>query len=36
MEWAESRGIRRFVASVRTGRQWDKEDGLELVFELDR
>jgi RimJ/RimL family protein N-acetyltransferase len=36
MEWAESRGIRRFAASVRTGRQWDKEDGLELVFELDR
>jgi ribosomal-protein-alanine N-acetyltransferase len=53
MEWAESRGIRHFVASVspgnapslaivrklgfvQTGRQWDEEDGLELVFELDR
>jgi [ribosomal protein S5]-alanine N-acetyltransferase len=30
------RGIRRFAASVRTGQQWDKEDGLELVFGLDR
>jgi len=52
MEWAEGRGISRFVASVgpanapslaivrklgfvQTGEQWD-EDGLELVFELDR
>ena len=53
MEWAETLGIRRFVASVspgnapslaivcklgfvQTGQQWDEEDGLELVFELDR
>ncbi len=53
MDWAESEGIRQFVASVgpwnepslgivrklgftQTGEQWDEEDGLELVFELER
>jgi RimJ/RimL family protein N-acetyltransferase len=53
MDWAESEGVRQFVASIgpwnepslaiarklgftQTGEQWDEEDGLELVFELDR
>jgi [ribosomal protein S5]-alanine N-acetyltransferase len=53
MDWAASKGVRHFVASVgpwnepslaivrklgfvQTGEQWDEEDGLELVFELDR
>jgi len=35
--WNEpSLAIARKLGFTQTGEQWDEEDGLELVFELDR